>query len=191
MYFSEIIGQIGKGNYIFDKNNQVILEIVEGKIKIQFYPENAKVICNSEEVEVSLEQFSDFTFEERESEVDGEENQVALLFNNDEILVCTESKSSTIQALFESFSNFTNIARGNYFNDIQGISENKMLVYALNKNINLYTLDFNNNKVSTSSLDTSQSSLGIIYGVYMLFHSLNLCIWYKNLLHFIHTKPAG
>ena len=28
-----------------------------------------------EEVEVSLEQFSDFTFEERESEVDGEENQ--------------------------------------------------------------------------------------------------------------------
>ncbi|MBR4012090.1 MAG: SHOCT domain-containing protein [Spirochaetaceae bacterium] len=105
MYFSEIIGQIGKGNYIFDKNNQVILEIVEGKIKIQFYPENAKVICNSEEVEVSLEQFSDFTFEERESEVDGEENQVALLFNNDEILVCTESKSSTIQALFELFSN--------------------------------------------------------------------------------------
>jgi len=104
MYFSEIIGQIGKGNYIFDKKNQVILEIVEGKIKIQFYPENAKVICNSEEVEVSLEQFSDFTFEKRESEVDGEENQVALLFNNDEILVCTESKSSTIQTLFELLS---------------------------------------------------------------------------------------
>lgn len=39
-----------------------------------------------------------------------------------------------------------------------------MLVYALNKNINLYTLDFKNNKVSTSSLDNSQSSLGIIYG---------------------------
>lgn len=104
MYFSEIIEQIGKGNYIFDKNNQVILEIVEGKIKIQFYPENAKVICNSEEVEISLEQFSDFTFEEREPEVDGEENQVALLFNNDEILVCTESKSSTIQTLFELLS---------------------------------------------------------------------------------------
>lgn len=104
MYFSEIIEQIGKGNYIFDKNNQVILEIVEGKIKVQFYPENAKVICNSEEVEISLEQFSDFTFEERESEVDGEENQVALLFNNDEILVCTESKSSTIQTLFELLS---------------------------------------------------------------------------------------
>lgn len=65
---------------------------------------------------------------------------------------------------FETFDSYTNIAKGNYINDIEGISENKMLVYALNKNINLYTLDFNNNKVSTSSLDTSQSSLGIIYG---------------------------
>ncbi len=65
---------------------------------------------------------------------------------------------------FESFSNFTNIASGNYFNDIQGISENKMLVYASNKNINLFTFDFVNNKSSASSIDATQSVAQIIKG---------------------------
>ena len=65
---------------------------------------------------------------------------------------------------FESFSNFTNIASGYYFNDIQGISGNKMLAYASNKNVNLFTFDFANNKRSISSIDATQSVTQLIKG---------------------------
>ncbi len=65
---------------------------------------------------------------------------------------------------FDSFDNFTNIASGNYFNDLQGISENKMLVYASNKNINLYTIDFELNKINATSLDATQSVTQLIKG---------------------------
>ena len=102
MYFSEIIGQIGKGNFVFDKNNKLILEISEGKIKIQFFPENAKIICNSKEFELSLNQFSNFDFEERPPLENSEENQIALTFNQEELLICSESKITSIKELISS-----------------------------------------------------------------------------------------
>ena len=65
---------------------------------------------------------------------------------------------------FETFDSFTNIARGNYISDIEGISENKMLVQLSSKNINIYTLDFSINKISGSSIDATQKSSNLIYG---------------------------
>ena len=65
---------------------------------------------------------------------------------------------------FENFDNFKNIAKGNYIKDIEGISENKMLVQATSKMVNLYTIDFEVNRISTISIDATQKASNLIYG---------------------------
>ena len=86
MYFSKIIEQIGKGNYIFNKEIPLILEIHEGEVKIQFFSENAKVICNENEIEISLNQFSEFTFKQGKIDKDTQEHSYTMFFNKKEIL---------------------------------------------------------------------------------------------------------
>ena len=65
---------------------------------------------------------------------------------------------------FEVFDSYKNISNGYYFNDIEGIGENKMLIYATSKNINLYTFDFDKNKISITSIDATKKASNLIYG---------------------------
>ena len=65
---------------------------------------------------------------------------------------------------FESFDSYTNIARGNYIKDLQGIGPNKMLVQLTSKNVNLYTINFETNRINSTSIDATQSVVDIING---------------------------
>lgn len=104
MYFSKIIEQIGKGNYIFNKEIPLILEIHEGEVKIQFFSENAKVICNENEIEISLNQFSEFTFKQGKIDKDTQEHSYTMFFNKKEILKLPESKMNPIKTLFDNLA---------------------------------------------------------------------------------------
>ena len=65
---------------------------------------------------------------------------------------------------FETFDSYTNIAKGNYLDDMQGISDNKMLVRLTSKNINLYTIDFSLNKINSTSVDVTKTASNIVNG---------------------------
>lgn len=65
---------------------------------------------------------------------------------------------------FETFDSYTNIAKGNYLDDMQGISNNKMLVRLTSKNINLYTIDFSLNKINSTSVDVTKTASNIVNG---------------------------
>lgn len=65
---------------------------------------------------------------------------------------------------FETFDSYTNIAKGNYLDDMQGISDNKMLVRLTSKNINLYTIDFSLNKINSTSVDVTKTASNFING---------------------------
>ena len=81
---------------------------------------------------------------------------------------------------FNSFNNFTNIASGNYFTDLHGISENKMLVYASNKNINIFTINFETNKINTTSIDATQSVAQLIKGKDEYYYVSNNVVYSVN-----------
>lgn len=81
---------------------------------------------------------------------------------------------------FNSFNNFTNIASGNYFTDLHGISENKMLVYASNKNINIFTFNFETNKINTTSIDATQSVTQLIKGKDEYYYVSNGVVYSVN-----------
>lgn len=65
---------------------------------------------------------------------------------------------------FETFDSYTNIAKGNYLDDMQGISDNKMLVRLTSKNINLYTIDFSLIKINSTSVDVTKTASNFING---------------------------
>ncbi|MBO5272511.1 MAG: hypothetical protein J6B30_06825 [Muribaculaceae bacterium] len=65
---------------------------------------------------------------------------------------------------FETFDSYTNIAKGNYLDDMQGISDNKMLVRLTSKYINLYTIDFSLNKINSTSVDVTKTASNFING---------------------------
>lgn len=65
---------------------------------------------------------------------------------------------------FETFDSYTNIAKGNYLEDMQGISDNKMLVRLTSKYINLYTIDFSLNKINSTSVDITKTASNFING---------------------------
>lgn len=65
---------------------------------------------------------------------------------------------------FETFDSYTNIAKGNYLEDMQGISDNKMLVRLTSKYINLYTIDFSLNKINSTSVDVTKTASNFING---------------------------
>lgn len=65
---------------------------------------------------------------------------------------------------FETFDSYTNIAKGNYLDDMQGISDNKMLVRLTSKNINLYTIDFSLNKINSTSVDVTKTASNFVNG---------------------------
>ena len=65
---------------------------------------------------------------------------------------------------FENFNNFKNIAKGNYIDDIEGISDNKMLVKTTNKNLNLYIMDFINCRIQGQSLVVDKNTENLCYG---------------------------
>lgn len=65
---------------------------------------------------------------------------------------------------FETFDSYTNISKGNYIDDMQGISENKMLVKLTSKYINLYTIDFSLNRINSTSIDATKTASNFING---------------------------
>ena len=65
---------------------------------------------------------------------------------------------------FETFDSYTNIAKGNYLDDMQGISDNKMLVRLTSKYINLFTIDFSLNKINSTSVDVTKTASNFING---------------------------
>lgn len=74
---------------------------------------------------------------------------------------------------FETFDSYTNIAKGNYLEDMQGISDNKMLVRLTSKYINLYTIDFSLNKINSTSVDITKTASNFINGKEELYFVSN------------------
>lgn len=67
-------------------------------------------------------------------------------------------------ARFENYNNYKNIANGNYIDDIEGISDNKMLVKSTGKNLNIFTIDFQNNRINSQALVTNRNTENLCYG---------------------------
>lgn len=66
MFFSDIIEQLGVGSWEINEKNHMIYEISKAPLKIQFFPETAKLICKEKEFDIALTNFSELSFKDEE-----------------------------------------------------------------------------------------------------------------------------
>lgn len=75
MYFTDIIDQLEKGTWKINEKDQLIYEISESFLDIQFYPENVKMICGENSFDISYSEFSEISFKDEEVNTKNLENE--------------------------------------------------------------------------------------------------------------------
>ena len=78
---------------------------------------------------------------------------------------------------FETFDNFALIKSGYWIDDVEGLSNNKLLFRGTNKSVYLLDFDFETNSCASTVLDASGSSSNLIYGKDAYYYIVNNVIY--------------
>lgn len=94
MCFSDIVEQLECGSWKISENNQLIYEISKSPIKIQFFIEKAKLSSGENNWDLSLTEFSKFSFEDfKEKGNDGSDLEMSKMFFDGKELYKTKAES--------------------------------------------------------------------------------------------------
>lgn len=114
MYFSEIVEKLNEGKWVLNENSPLVYEINDFPLKIKFFEENASISYKSElEFEVSLSEFSDFIFKDKEKDSEnssGTENPPeiisTLFFKDKKIFETSQVSMQSHKDLFSKLAEY-------------------------------------------------------------------------------------
>ncbi len=93
MFFSDIVEQLGCGSWKISENSQLIYEISKGPFKIQFFTEKAKLSSGENNWDLSLTEFSKFSFKDfKEKDSDGSMIDMSKMFFDEKELYTTKAE---------------------------------------------------------------------------------------------------
>ena len=103
MNFSDIIEQLGSGTWKIGEGSPLIYEISKYPIKIQFFLEDAKVSCGGNTWDISLSEFSKFSFTDlEETDSNGVSIEMSkMFFEETELYKCKAESMQTYKELVE------------------------------------------------------------------------------------------
>ncbi|MBO4386261.1 MAG: hypothetical protein J5817_04500, partial [Treponema sp.] len=104
MNFSDIIEQLGSGTWKLSEGSTLVYEISKYPITIQFFPEEAKVSCGGNTWDISLSEFSKFSFEDFEETDDSDGTTIEMtkmFFEETELYKCKTESMQTYKELVE------------------------------------------------------------------------------------------
>ena len=108
MYFSDIVEELGTGRWEINEKNQMIYEISKSPLKIDFFVESTKIICNENEFDVKYSDFSKFSFKDYENTVSETSSVLMskLLYEDTELFELKEEKMQSFKELVQKLNQF-------------------------------------------------------------------------------------